>query len=187
MYFTVLIHTIILYISLSPPLPVSSSPCLYSISRPVSPPCLSSISLLSVSLLSLPLLHLSPLLPLSSMSLLLSLSLLHLSPLLQTRQLVTVCDSKLLSSAILALSAARPECIAQRGTPSPSSLTPSPSRSPCRSSTSPCRSSTSPSRQSTSPSRHTISPRHSVYVEGERGRGKRSSLQADWHEENWVR
>ncbi|XP_071003609.1 inositol polyphosphate-4-phosphatase type I A-like isoform X6 [Oncorhynchus clarkii lewisi] len=105
----------------------------------------------------------------------------------KTRQLVTVCDSKLLSSAILALTAARPECIVQKGTPSPSSLTPSPSRSPCRSSTSPCRSSTSPSRQSTSPSRRSISPRHSVYVEGERGRGKRSSLQADWHEEDWEK
>uniref|UniRef100_A0A673Y249 Inositol polyphosphate-4-phosphatase type I A n=1 Tax=Salmo trutta TaxID=8032 RepID=A0A673Y249_SALTR len=70
----------------------------------------------------------------------------------KTRQLVTVCDSKLLSSAILALSAARPECIAQKGTPSPSSLTPSPSRSPCQ-----------------------------------RGRDKRSSLQADWHEEDWEK
>uniref|UniRef100_A0A8C8CVP3 Phosphatidylinositol-3,4-bisphosphate 4-phosphatase n=1 Tax=Oncorhynchus tshawytscha TaxID=74940 RepID=A0A8C8CVP3_ONCTS len=68
----------------------------------------------------------------------------------KTCQLVTVCDSKLLSSAILALSAARPECISQKGTPSPSSLTPSPS----------------PSR----------SPSH-----------KRSSLQADWHEENWEK
>uniref|UniRef100_A0A8C7UND7 Inositol polyphosphate-4-phosphatase type I A n=1 Tax=Oncorhynchus mykiss TaxID=8022 RepID=A0A8C7UND7_ONCMY len=73
----------------------------------------------------------------------------------KTRQLVTVCDSKLLSSAILALSAARPQCISQKGTPSPSSLTPSPS----------------PSR---SPSR-------------EGGRDKRSSLQADWHEENWEK
>uniref|UniRef100_A0A8C7UVQ3 Inositol polyphosphate-4-phosphatase type I A n=1 Tax=Oncorhynchus mykiss TaxID=8022 RepID=A0A8C7UVQ3_ONCMY len=51
----------------------------------------------------------------------------------KTRQLVTVCDSKLLSSAILALSA-----------------------------------------HSTSPSR-------------EGGRDKRSSLQADWHEENWEK
>ncbi|XP_045062658.1 inositol polyphosphate-4-phosphatase type I A isoform X4 [Coregonus clupeaformis] len=105
----------------------------------------------------------------------------------KTRQLVTVCDSKLLSSAILALSAARPECIAQKGSPSPSSLTPSPSRSPSRHSTSPSRSSTSPSRQSTSPSRHSISPRHSIYLEGEGGRGKRSSLQADWHEEDWEK
>nr|XP_029503114.1 type I inositol 3,4-bisphosphate 4-phosphatase isoform X5 [Oncorhynchus nerka] len=100
----------------------------------------------------------------------------------KTRQLVTVCDSKLLSFAILALSAARPECISQKGTPSPSSLTPSPS--PSRS---PSRHSTSPSRHSTSPSRHSISPRHSVYQEGEGGRDKRSSLQADWHEENWEK
>uniref|UniRef100_A0A673XWJ9 Inositol polyphosphate-4-phosphatase type I A n=1 Tax=Salmo trutta TaxID=8032 RepID=A0A673XWJ9_SALTR len=98
----------------------------------------------------------------------------------KTRQLVTVCDSKLLSSAILALSAARPEYISQKGTPSPSSLTPSPS--PSRS---PSRHTTSPSHHSTSPSRHSISPRHSVYQEGEGGRDKRSSLQADWHEENW--
>ncbi|XP_031661750.1 inositol polyphosphate-4-phosphatase type I A isoform X6 [Oncorhynchus kisutch] len=107
----------------------------------------------------------------------------------KTRQLVTVCDSKLLSSAILALSAARPECISQKGTPSPSSLTPSPSpsRSPSRHTTSPSHHSTSPSRHSTSPSRHSISPRHSVYQEGEGGRDKRSSLQADWHEENWEK
>ncbi|XP_036814508.1 inositol polyphosphate-4-phosphatase type I A isoform X2 [Oncorhynchus mykiss] len=107
----------------------------------------------------------------------------------KTRQLVTVCDSKLLSSAILALSAARPQCISQKGTPSPSSLTPSPSpsRSPSRHTTSPSQHSTSPSRHSTSPSRHSISPRHSVYQEGEGGRDKRSSLQADWHEENWEK
>uniref|UniRef100_A0A6Q2Y005 Inositol polyphosphate-4-phosphatase type I A n=1 Tax=Esox lucius TaxID=8010 RepID=A0A6Q2Y005_ESOLU len=70
----------------------------------------------------------------------------------KTRQLVTVCDSKLLSSAILALSSARPEYIAQKGTPSPSSLTPSPSRSPSQG-----------------------------------VRGKRSSLHADWHEEDWEK
>ncbi|KAM9485103.1 inositol polyphosphate-4-phosphatase type I A-like isoform 6-T6 [Salvelinus alpinus] len=107
----------------------------------------------------------------------------------KTRQLVTVCDSKLLSSAILALSAARPEYISQKGTPSPSSLTPSPSpsRSPSHHTPSPSHHSTSPARQSTSPSRHSISPRHSVYQEGEGGRDKRSSLQADWHEENWEK
>ncbi|XP_028981641.2 inositol polyphosphate-4-phosphatase type I A isoform X2 [Esox lucius] len=98
----------------------------------------------------------------------------------KTRQLVTVCDSKLLSSAILALSSARPEYIAQKGTPSPSSLTPSPSRSPSRHSTSPL-------RQSTSPSHPSISPRHSAYLEGEGVRGKRSSLHADWHEEDWEK
>ncbi|XP_046902095.1 inositol polyphosphate-4-phosphatase type I A isoform X3 [Hypomesus transpacificus] len=88
----------------------------------------------------------------------------------KTRQLVTVCDSKLLSSAILALAAARPEGIAPQGTPSPSSSSLSPSsRSPSRS---PSRH--SPSRLSTSPSRH---------PEGDRG--KRTSLPADWHEEEW--
>uniref|UniRef100_A0A671XPY3 Inositol polyphosphate-4-phosphatase type I A n=1 Tax=Sparus aurata TaxID=8175 RepID=A0A671XPY3_SPAAU len=66
----------------------------------------------------------------------------------KTRQLVTVCDSKLLTSAILALAAARPEFIKQ-GTPSPSSSSLSPSsRSP---------------------------------------KNKRSSFQADLHEEEWEK
>ncbi|KAJ3591923.1 hypothetical protein NHX12_007053 [Muraenolepis orangiensis] len=59
----------------------------------------------------------------------------------KTRQLVTVCDCKLLSSAILALAAARPD----------------------------------------SPSRHT-------YSEGPEGsRNKRTSLHAEWQEEEWEK
>ncbi|XP_028289598.1 inositol polyphosphate-4-phosphatase type I A isoform X2 [Parambassis ranga] len=97
----------------------------------------------------------------------------------KTRQLVTVCDSKLLSSAILALSTARPE-FSQRSTPSPSSSSLSPSsRSPSRS---PSRHPTSPSRSATSPSRHTTP------LEGSEGsKNKRASLQADLHEEEWEK
>ncbi|KAM6955017.1 inositol polyphosphate-4-phosphatase type I A [Lycodopsis pacificus] len=90
----------------------------------------------------------------------------------KTRQLVNVCDSKLLSSAILALASARPDSTLQTPSPSSSSLSPS-SRSPSRS---PCRHPTSPSRAATSPSR---------YAEG--SKNKRSSLQADFHEEDWEK
>ncbi|XP_034042141.1 inositol polyphosphate-4-phosphatase type I A isoform X2 [Thalassophryne amazonica] len=97
----------------------------------------------------------------------------------KTRQLVNVCDSKLLSSAILALAAARPE-FAQRSSPSASSSSLSPSsRSPSRS---PSHHPSSPSRTATSPSRH------AVPSEGSDGsKNKRSSLQVDWGEEDWDR
>ncbi|XP_029348849.1 inositol polyphosphate-4-phosphatase type I A isoform X2 [Echeneis naucrates] len=75
----------------------------------------------------------------------------------KTRQLVTVCDSKLLSSAILALAAARPEFTLQ-STPSPSS------------------SSLSPSSRSPAPSEVS-----------EGFKNKRASLQADFHEEEWEK
>ncbi|XP_056145289.1 inositol polyphosphate-4-phosphatase type I A [Lampris incognitus] len=97
----------------------------------------------------------------------------------KTRQLVTVCDSKLLSSAILALAAARPE-FTRQSTPSPSSSSLSPSaRSPSRS---PSRHPTSPSHPATSPSRH-AAPSEA----GEGNKSKRASLQADWHEEEWEK
>ncbi|KAL6101003.1 inpp4a [Pungitius sinensis] len=102
----------------------------------------------------------------------------------KTRQLVSACDSKLLSSAILALASARPETTLQ-STPSPSSssLSPSscsPSRSPSRQPTSPSRHPISPSRASTSPFRHAAPPEGS-----EASKNKRFSLQADLHEDDW--
>lgn len=95
----------------------------------------------------------------------------------KTRQLVTVCDSKLLSSAILALTAARPEST-HHSTPSPSSSSLSPSsRSPSRS---PSRHPPSPSRTAISPSRQIAPPDSS-----EASKSKRMSMQTDVHEEEW--
>ncbi|XP_077584674.1 inositol polyphosphate-4-phosphatase type I A [Stigmatopora nigra] len=90
----------------------------------------------------------------------------------KTRQLVSACDSKLLSSAITALSAARPESNWE-GTPSPSSR--SPSRSPSRQPSS----SLSPSRAATSPSRLGAPP--------DNWKNKRASLQADLLGEEWEK